>query len=129
VPRSLCLCCCALLLLLAGCGVKKSLPKTYPVKGTVLDEKGSPVKGGAIRFEPAPSGETLVATIKDDGSFTARTFRDKEEAAGLPEGEYKLTIDRKIPDGGNVPPPPVTLGRTVKVQARENSFELRIGKD
>lgn len=114
---------------LAGCSSgKEGLPKTYPVKGTVSDAKGNPLKGGAIRFEPSPAGNVvLVATIKE-GSFTARTIRDNETAVGLPAGEYKVTIEHLIPEGGKVPPPPVTLRTPYKIEAKDNDLKIELPK-
>ena len=114
---------------LAGCGSGKGgLPKTYPVKGTVTDAKGNPLEGGALRFEPPPSGDVaLVATIKN-GSFTARTIRENETAVGLPAGEYKVTIEQLIPAGERVPPPAVTLPTTYKIEAKDNDLKIRLPK-
>ena len=114
---------------LVGCGSGKSgLPKTYPVKGTVSDAKGHPLEGGALRFEPSPAGDiALVATIKG-GTFTARTIRDNETAVGLPAGEYKVTIEQLIPEGGRVPPPPVTLRSPYKIEAKDNDLKIALPK-
>ena len=114
---------------LAGCGSGKGgLPKTYPVKGTVSDAKGNPLKGGALRFEPSPSGDVaLVATIKD-GTFAARTIRDNETADGLPAGEYKVTIEQLIPEGSRVPPPAVTLQTPYKIEAKDNDLKIQLPK-
>jgi hypothetical protein len=44
------------------------------------------------------------------------------------ESPRPVTIEQRLTDG-NVPPPPVTLKRPYKVEAKENAFEFRIGKD
>jgi len=119
-----------LLGLLVGCkSTSDSLPKTYPVTGTVLDEKGAPVKGGAVRFE-STTDTTLTVTgeIQQDGKFTMRTSRNKESAEGAIEGEYTVLI--MLPAGAdpNNPPPPVKLPKTYKVEPKDNVFTLQLGK-
>jgi hypothetical protein len=74
----------ALLVLgLLGCGGGNSAgskPKTYPVKGRVLEEDGKPVTGGLIEFraDSAPS-LTCRSAIGKDGSFTLITLTDTNE--------------------------------------------------
>jgi len=116
-------------LLLVGCRAgRPALPKTYPVKGKVVDANGAPLKGGFVQFETdKPTDMTVVATIESDGAFSAKTFRDKEEMPGAPEGEYRLVVNRQIADG-NAPPPAFTMPKPYKVEAKDNNFELKIGK-
>lgn len=118
-------------LLLVGCGGgKKSgdLPKTYPVKGKVVDQKGNPMKGGAVQFDSGKGGDmTVVGTINPDGTYVVKTFRDKTEMDGAPEGEYEVTVTFPLGEG-NAPPPPVTLSKKFKVEAKDNTFDIDLRK-
>jgi len=118
-------------LLLVGCaGGKKSsdLPTTHPVKGKVLDAKGNPLKGGTVRFDPDKAGDlTVIGVIGTDGSYTVKTFRDKNEMVGAPEGEYQVTVAFPLGEG-NAPPPPVALPKKFKVEAKENTLDIDLSK-
>jgi len=102
-------------LLLAGC-TSKSLPKTAPVKGKVLDAKGNPLTAGSIRFEPKQGGAdmTVSSPIGSDGGVDLKTFRNKDQQNGAPPGDYTVIVQRAISEG-NQAPEPVTLPDPITV--------------
>jgi hypothetical protein len=114
-------------LLLAGCSSRKPpLPSTYPVTGKVLDTRGAPLKGGTVQFDSGqPTDLSVVGLIEPDGTFTVKTFRNKDEMNGAPEGEYRLTINFPL-SSDHVASPPVTLPNPYRVQPKDNNFELRL---
>jgi hypothetical protein len=80
-----------------------------------------------VQFESTTEGNLTVAgPIANDGSFTLKSFRDRQEQEGVPEGEYKAIIS--LPPKGNEAPDPVILTKTYKVEGKENYFELQFGK-
>jgi len=111
----------AALVLLAGCR-GDAVPKTAPVKGKVVFATGAPLTGGVVQLEPSAVTETVsvTGTIGADGSFSLKTYRNKQQADGAPPGEYKVTIIRLITDG-NKPPDPVTLPKPITIPAGGNS--------
>jgi len=111
---------------LAGCPGNSDLPKTYPVKGKVVDAKGAPVKGGSVMFESGQATNiSIVGVIQEDGTFSLNTYRDKTELPGAPEGEYRVKIMLPITDGNN-PPPPVTLPKPFRVEAKDNDCQVKL---
>ena len=87
-----------LALVAGGCTSSGSMPKTYPVNGTVVAKGGRSLVGASIQF--APVNDTTFSasgTLKDDGSFTLATVKGNEKASGAPEGEYRVTILFPIP--------------------------------
>jgi hypothetical protein len=117
--------------LLIGCGGSKKtggLPATYPVKGKVVDTKGNPLKGGSVQFDPGKAADmSVVGAIGPDGTYTVKTFRDKLEADGAPEGDYEVTVTFLLGDS-NAPPAPVTLTNRCKVETKENTFDIDLRK-
>src|SRR5260221_512383 len=113
-------------LLFAGCARKDGLPKTYAVKGKVLDATGNPLTGGQVQFQsPTDTTMTLVGNIAGDGSFSPRTIKERKEPPAAPGGEYQVTIPLPLPPGERAPPPPATLSAPYKVEAKDNTFEFR----
>jgi hypothetical protein len=119
-------------LLAAGCaGGRKTgdIPETHPVKGKVIDAKGNPLKGGAVQFElDQPADMTIVGSIENDGTYSLKTIRDKSESPGAPPGEYQVVVTLPIGTDGNAPPPPVTLSKKFKVEAKENTLDIDLKK-
>ena len=77
----------------AGCGQSAPL---VPVTGTVkLD--GKPVDGALVTFRPASGGLNAVGTgtTNAQGEFT---LRHVERGAGIPAGEYKVTLSTERSD-------------------------------
>ena len=76
-----------------GCG---SGPKLYPVHGKVVYPDGSPMKGGAVIFEPIDSSVKVTARGyigNEDGTFTLTT---QTEGDGAPVGQYRVMIRGKV---------------------------------
>jgi hypothetical protein len=65
-------------LAVAGCG-----GSTGTITGTVTYQ-GKPLKGGVVMFTPAGGGGAAVATIGEDGTYTAEK---------VPVGEATITVD------------------------------------
>jgi hypothetical protein len=119
-----------LLLLLAGCNEKKGgdLPQTYPVKGKVLDTKGNPLKGGTVQFDTGKLVDmSVMGMIEPDGIFTIKTFRDKAESVGAPEGDYQVTVLPPLGDG-NAPPQPIIAFKRFQVEAKDNTCDIDLRK-
>jgi hypothetical protein len=119
------------LLLLAGCGgggKKDDLPATHPVKGRVVDAKGNPLKGGTVQFDSG-KGEDLsvMGVINSDGTFSVKTFRDKAERDGAPEGDYQVTVMFLLGDS-NAPPAPYTMPNRFKVEPKDNTLDIDLRK-
>jgi hypothetical protein len=81
-----------------GCGQPK--PPTQPeVKGHVLREDGSPVKGVKLEFVPFPfsdmqSGATCPIALTDDqGAFKASDGK----SSTIPPRRYKVTVKGVLP--------------------------------
>ena len=74
-----------LILSLAGCG--RSLPTTYPVKGTVTLD-GKPVAGAGVLLIPK-EGRPAHGVTDENGAFTASTFGEGDGA--LP-GRHVVTV-------------------------------------
>jgi hypothetical protein len=114
-----------LVLSAAGCIKGSSLPKTYPVTGSVVYKGGRPVAGGAIQFTPADTSYSVTGDINDDGTFTLHTFKDNEKTSGAPEGEYKVIVQPPIgPDQRGVAAIP--LPKPYKVEAKDNRFAIEV---
>lgn len=125
------LCRCVLglgLALLLGCSSSTNpLPATVPAKGKVLDQKGNPLTAGSVRFDLQTPGDlTCTSAIGADGAFAIQTFRNRDQADGVPPGTYTVTIIRPIVSG-NQPPEPVVLKEPVVIPAAGKSdLSLRI---
>lgn len=119
------------MLLIVGCGggtKTGSIAKTYPVTGKVVDAKGKPLTGGTVQFETGQAGDmTITGNIGSDGSYTVKTFRDKDQADGAPEGEYQVTVMPPL-GSDNAAPAPVTLSKKFKVEAKDNTFDIDLSK-
>jgi hypothetical protein len=117
-------------LLLVGCASSK-LPKTYPAGGSVVYQGGQPMKGGSIQFRSTADPDLRVTgKIKEDGTFTLETMKDRERAAGAPEGEYKVSImqplegDHPALEGKHKGVPPIELSAPYTVKAEKNEFKI-----
>ncbi len=80
----------------AGCRGAAGVPKTYPVKGTVV-LKGADarqLRGGYVRLQGvADPNLKAVGEIEEDGSFVLGTSFDGKPLAGVREGEYRILIE------------------------------------
>ena len=115
-----------------GCGSQPTtnLPKTYEVRGVVLEASGEPAQGGSIEFTPKqPGGQKFLGIIGPKGEFTARTIAAEGATAGAPEGTYTAVV---VPAISNQPTEqhavrPISIREEVTVMAAgENSFTIRL---
>jgi hypothetical protein len=79
---------------LGGCNTSATMmPKTYPVKGTIVYKDGQPLEGGQVEFQPiVKSSVTVTGDIKYDGTFTVRSRNDAATVPGAPSGIYRINI-------------------------------------
>lgn len=99
------------LLLTVGCG-----KRTYPIKGHVVFEDGTPAKelaGYLIMFQSKEHNASANGLIQADGSFSVGTF---SEGDGALQGKQRIAI---------MPPPPLTdTARAPSlIHARYGSFD------
>jgi hypothetical protein len=117
----------------AGCG-KSTLPKTYPVAGSVVYQGGQPMKGGFIQFNSdADPLLRVMGDIKPDGTFALRTVKENEQAAGAPRGEYQVVVTPPRPAyaPGDVAAaqksvPPITLPRAYQIDRQETALKIEL---
>jgi hypothetical protein len=117
-----------LCLVAAGCkGVK--LPKTYPATGSVQYLGGQPMKGGLVQLIPLQGdqaeGLRVSGTIREDGTFTLETLKDKHKLSGAPEGEYRVNVIPPL-QNDHKGSPPIDVPGTVKVEAKENQLTIKV---
>jgi hypothetical protein len=112
---------------LLGCSKKAgSLPKTYSVTGSVVYKDGKPVAGGSIFFRSVTDTSFAASgDIDKDGKFTVFTVKENEKLRGLPEGEYRVTVQPPIPPDQRAAPA-IELPQTFKVEAKENQFAIEV---
>lgn len=114
-----------------GCG-----PRTYPVRGTVTLEDGTPLEKGLIIFERV-DGPPLTARgdVQPDGRFEMSTERPGD---GVPAGRYKVCLNpldsSDVPDEKKVLPFDVkylnlkTTDLECVVEPRDNEYPIRLSK-
>ncbi len=75
---------------ISGCG--PAGPATYPVRGKITFEDGSPAQVGLIEFR---SADRTIARgkIESDGSYSLTTFEPND---GALEGEHQVVIQQMI---------------------------------
>ena len=79
-------------LLLSGCG-----NKTYPVRGQVVFEDGTPANelaGYAIMFQSEEHKTSAAGTIQPDGTFSVGTHTDTD---GAMLGKQRVAITPPVP--------------------------------
>jgi hypothetical protein len=133
---------------LVGCGTRK----TYPVRGKVQYPDGSPMKGGAVMFEPlgvekvekgAEAPIMARGYINEDGTFALSTFGDED---GAPPGHYRVLVRAQVKRHGrgvdeNAPDPQwdpyqihqrfqdfKTSGLEFTVEPKVNDFLIKVEK-
>lgn len=77
---------------LAGCS---GGPKTYPVSGRIVFEKGNLKDwvGEAVEFQSTIEPDTRAfGTIREDGTFTVSTWREGLGLKGAIEGTFRARI-------------------------------------
>jgi hypothetical protein len=112
---------------LLGCNHKpSSLPKTYSVTGLVVYKDGKPVAGGSIFFRSVTDTSFAASgDIDKDGKFSLSTVKDNEKVRGVPEGEYRVTVQPPIPPDQRTAPA-IDLPQTFKVGAKDNQFTIEV---
>jgi hypothetical protein len=119
----------AALAVCGGCRPASSLPKTYAVKGRVVDADGRPVADARVEFlEFSPSGGAPAwqprGVTGSDGAFTLTTYsmNDNGSASGAPAGTYTVVVTPRA-DGGDqthqATPRPVTLPQLYAVAVND----------
>ena len=126
--------------LLAGCTSKG--PETFPVKGKVLYQDGSPMKEGMVEFESLEEGEykgrNARGKIEEDGSYFLST---EEEGDGAVVGKHRAIVrepyrDVDIFEGEKMPDPIIdrsyanydTAGLEYVVEEKENEIEIKVAR-
>jgi hypothetical protein len=116
----------------------------YPVRGKVVYPDGSPMKGGAVIFEPTDSSVKVAARgyINDeDGTFTLTT---EKQGDGAPVGHYRVMVRGKVvPHGRGADPEAInkwepqvhprfqdfaTSGLEFTVEPKDNEFIIKVEK-
>ena len=86
-----------------ACGCSKSDPSLVPVTGTVtLNDQ--PLASATVTFIPKDGTPGFGGVGKTDaaGRYTLKGSRD--DAAGIPPGEYRVVVGKRLmPDGSEVP--------------------------
>jgi hypothetical protein len=111
-----------LLLGFAGCN-----SKTYPVRGTVTLEDGTPLQKGMVIFEGPGEGTPITArgAVQSDGSYQLSTYKPGD---GVPPGKYRVLINPM--DLSDVPDEKKNLPFDIKYLKFETSrleYEVKAG--
>jgi hypothetical protein len=118
-------------------GVKRTLKKTFPARGTVLLD-GQPLAGATVTFHPADP--TILRPVRadgntaEDGSFLLSTYTAGD---GAPATKYKVTVVSRRADFEPEGKPfrnrlperyskTTTSGLEVEVTEGENDFRLEL---
>ena len=115
-----------IVLVAAGCSSSAGLPQTYPAGGSVVYKDGSPMKGGTVEF--STSSDPLlrvVGQVREDGSFTLNTIKDRTRAAGAPEGEYQVIVQPPLV-GEHKGVVPITMSKSYRVETKDNQFHIQL---
>jgi hypothetical protein len=117
----------------------------YPVRGKVVYPDGSPMKGGAVMFEPIDNPHNVMARgfiDNENGTFTLTT---KKEGDGAMEGRYRVLVRGKMNRRGQGANPETsrpaeesqvhprfqdftTSGLEFTVEPKKNDFVLMVEK-
>ena len=120
------------LLLAPGCA-REEMPRTYAVKGKVVQKNGKPFPGGQITFTSVADPELRgYGTINKDGTFTLGTIGHTSKGRsqllkGAVEGDFYVNIRPGVGGGDNATPSvfagkaAFTLKKTYKIEAKENN--------
>ena len=69
----------------------------------------------------------MAGDVGPDGTYKLKTVKGKRIVSGAPEGEYAVTITLPIPQGEHKATPQLTLSKTVRVEAKDNTIDLKGG--
>ena len=109
---------------LAGCSSGDM--ETYPVRGTVKYQDGSPLTGGEIVFSQ-PGKARADGVIKEDGTFELGTYAKGD---GAPPGKYEVSIST-YGSGGSLHQKYAdarTSGLSYTVTEGDNHFDIKVDK-
>jgi hypothetical protein len=113
-----------------GCSGEKKveLPKTFAVRGKVVNEGGHPMVDGSLQLEPidGPAGSTaIVGSTGEDGRYEISTIKDNAKVPGAPEGSYRIRVTPRM--GADQKDNSVVLPGPYKVEPNDNNtFDLTI---
>ncbi len=120
------------LVLAVGCRRAPEL-ETWPVHGTVVDQKGLAPASGVVRFladaEMHPSDPHLITVgpIRSDGAFTVKTHRKGFNYEGAVAGDYGLLVMTDTTNaGGEKVPVHFKVPKRCTVQPGENTLTIKI---
>jgi hypothetical protein len=119
------LACAVVLIGVLAAGCSEPLPAMYPAEGRIKLADGSTPDGGAIQFLPkGGAGHAAIGEVSADGTFSLATIIGNRRGEGALPGSYQVTF---LPAGrNNQPVAPVLMPDTVTVEAKPNTFELRL---
>jgi hypothetical protein len=122
------------LLAVLGCGGSDG-PATHPVTGKVVFKGSGDLRrlvGGHVYFESVGEPKvTAAGEIEAGGAFTLGSYLDGKDRAGVPPGEYRVSVK---PPADDAPRPPVhpkylnpaTSGLKVTVAAGTNTPTIEV---
>src|SRR5207249_460541 len=85
-----------------GCD-RSADPSLVPVSGTVTAD-GQPLANATVTFIPKDGTPGFGGTGKTDGSGKYTLAGSRDNAPGIPPGEYRVAISKRLmPDGSEVP--------------------------
>jgi hypothetical protein len=95
----------------SGCGGGVEQLEVHPVKG-VVHYKGQPMKGGGtiLFFPVSEGGKEASGTIKEDGTFTLKTYKEDDGAA---PGQYRVAIYQVTTQEPETSPEQETTGEAI----------------
>ncbi len=118
----------ATLLAAGGCGGHRlgDPPELHPVSGKVSSARGIAVTEGMIEFRSTTDAQQSArGNVQSDGRFSLETIWGREKLPGAAVGEYEITYYPAM--GKDQKLSPVTLSERLKVEAKENEFEIDLG--
>jgi len=80
-----------------GCGSDQVT--TYPVKGRIVFQDGSPVRTGTVELESKQFDTTATGSINHDGTFLLGTYTPNDGAA---EGQHNVIVVQMIINDGSI---------------------------
>lgn len=112
----------------SGCGDPG--PKTYPVKGKIINREGKPVKSGMVLFESVDDPKIQASgDLSSDGTFALDSNLGKP---GTVAGKHRVMIEPPLPEYGekaliaNKFASFATSGLTAEVTEGENDLTIEL---
>jgi hypothetical protein len=105
----------------------RPIPKTYPVRGKLVDNSGAAVtNAGRIEFHtPNELYHTILGMAEPDGTFTMYTLSNDKKYPGATKGPHQVfvtLVDKRTGEEDRVPAADCT------VQPGENNLTIVIEK-